>query len=67
MSKHWVPDEHLAHRAGADEPARSAKAAWPEGATVGIAMVAAFCLTIGLLLYHAAGPRDPIEESVAQR
>ena len=80
MSKHWNPDEELAGRScpqhdldrelvrqlGVEELARATKAHWPEGATVGVLAVAASCLAIGLVLYHAAGPRTVIEESVSR-
>jgi len=41
-------------------PAR--KASWPEGATVGILLVAAACLALSLTLYQVAGPRDVFAE-----
>ena len=80
MSKHWNPDDELADRPcprhdldrefkwlkAADEPARPAKAAWPDGATAGLLLVAASCVAIGSLLYQFAGPLHPIEDSVAR-
>ena len=81
MSKHWNPDEELADRScpqhdldralawlkAADETSRPQKAAWPEGATAGLLLVAASCLAVGALLYQFAGPREVIEESVTRR
>jgi hypothetical protein len=40
------------------------KASWPEGATVGILLVAAACLALSLTLYQVAGPRDVFAEGV---
>lgn len=62
MSKHWNPDGEIERWARADEPVRPRKASWPEGATAGLLLVAGFCLAIGGLLYHVAGPRTVIEE-----
>ena len=67
MSRHWRPDEDLARLIAADELARSRKAKWPEGATVGVLALAASCLAVGLVLYQVASPREVIDESVARR
>ena len=67
MSKHWNPDEEIAWINAAHEPSRPAKAAWPEGATAGLLLVAASCLAMGVLLYQFAGPRTVIEDNVARR
>jgi hypothetical protein len=53
MSRHWNPDRDLA-RARDSAP----KPHWPHGATVGVALVAAACLGMAILLYQLAGPRD---------
>ena len=53
MSKHWNPERELARARG-----RQAKPRWPEGATVGLAMVAAGCVGLALILYKLAGPSD---------
>ena len=57
MSRHWRPDADMAR---AREP--RVKAQWPEGATIGLLVVAAACVGIGALLYQVAGPRDSIED-----
>jgi hypothetical protein len=31
---------------------------WPKGATAGVALVALCCVSLGVLLYQLAGPRD---------
>ncbi|MGH6705835.1 MAG: hypothetical protein ACREB1_03405 [Sphingomicrobium sp.] len=67
MSKHWNPDGEIARRTGADAIASPGKPSWPKGATAGLVLVAASCLTLGMLLYSFAGPRDVVEESVAGR
>ena len=54
MSRHWNPEEELAR---VREQAGN-RLHWPEGATFGVALVAAACLGTGLLLYKLAGPRD---------
>ena len=54
MSRHWNPDEELTR---VREDGRE-KLHWPEGATFGVALVAAACLGAALLLYKLAGPRD---------
>jgi hypothetical protein len=61
VSKHWNPDQEIERWAGADVPARPTKAAWPEGATAGLVLVAAFCLAVGGLLYQVSGPRTVVE------
>ena len=66
MSRHWNPDEELARCIAADEAARQARK-WPEGATVGLLMVAVSCMAVGLTLFQFAGPRDVIEDSVRKR
>ena len=53
MSKHWNPE--------IPAPAR-AKKRWPEGATVGLVIVAAACVGLAAMLYQVAGPRDVFEE-----
>ena len=53
MSKHWQPDEEMALARSA--PARPRL---PAGSIVGIAVVAAACAGMALLLYRLAGPRD---------
>jgi Na+/H+-translocating membrane pyrophosphatase len=44
---------------------RARKAAWPEGATAGLVLVAAACLGLSMTIYQLAGPRDAFAESVA--
>ena len=53
VSKHWNPEEELTRTREAPP-----KSSWPEGATVGLLMVAAACLGFAALLYQIAGPRD---------
>ena len=67
MSKHWNPEAEIARQDRADQVAPPPKAVWPEGATAGLVLVAAGCLALGAILYQVAGPREPIEESVARR
>lgn len=57
MSRHWNPEGELA-------PARQARARrpLPRGAIGGIAIVAAACLTLCVVLYQVAGPRQVVEE-----
>ena len=66
MSRHWNPDEQLARAIEAEELARQNRS-WPEGATAGLLLVAALCVTVGLTLYQFAGPRDVVEEGAARR
>ncbi len=65
MSRHWNPDDELARSDGADGSPRPRKPGLPEGAAVGLALVAAGCLAIGLTLYQFAGPRDVVAENAA--
>jgi hypothetical protein len=70
VSRHWQPDEDRAGWTLAEDPVRIVGRSprttnWPQGATAGLLMVAAGCLAIGLLLYKAAGPRDPIARNTA--
>jgi hypothetical protein len=41
------------------------RASWPEGATVGILLVAAACFGVTATLYHVAGPRDVFADEAA--
>ena len=59
MSKHWKPDAEAVQIVPAGEPGRKR---WPEGATVGLVVVAAACIGLAAVLYHVAGPRDVFEE-----
>jgi hypothetical protein len=54
MSKHWNPRGDLDRIVPLERP----RAAWPAGATVGVALVAACCIGAAVVLYHVAGPRD---------
>ena len=60
--KHWNPDDALIEAIEAEvrrEQRRTRpKPHWPHGATAGIALVAAGCIGLALVLYHVAGPRD---------
>ena len=73
MSRHWKPDSEIARirpvRGGrlrsldefapADaEISALPKKRWPQGATVGLLLVAAACAGTAVALYLAAGPRD---------
>lgn len=60
MSMHWNPDQERGC-APAPSAARPAKV-WPEGATVGLMLVAAGCLALGVILYEVAGPRVVVED-----
>jgi hypothetical protein len=57
MSRHWKPDVEIARARG-----QRRRTPWPEGATVGLLVVAAACLGIAAVLYQVAGPRDVIED-----
>jgi hypothetical protein len=59
VSRHWKPDGDLSRIIPARE---HAKKRWPEGATAGLALVAAACLGVAVALYQVAGPRDVFEE-----
>jgi negative regulator of sigma E activity len=58
VSKHWNPQGEVAR-------ARKApvKHAWPASATVGVVLVAAACLAVGVIVYQVAGPRDSFADS----
>jgi len=66
MSRPWNPDEELARSIAAEETARARKR-WPEGATVGVLLVAVSCIALGAALYQFAGPRQPVEGPVSAR
>jgi hypothetical protein len=53
MSRHWKPDAEV-------DRVRKARVTqrWPEGAAVGLTMVAVACAGMVLALYRMAGPRD---------
>jgi hypothetical protein len=53
MSRHWKPDAEV-------DRVRKARVTqrWPEGAAVGLTMVAVACAGMVLVLYRMAGPRD---------
>lgn len=57
MSKHWSPENEIAR-------IREARVthSWPAGATVGVLLVAAACLAVGVVVYQVAGPRDSFAE-----
>ncbi len=59
MSKHWNPDDDIARIISASE---RTKKRWPEGATVGLLLIAAACLGVAVVLYQVVGPRDVFEE-----
>lgn len=59
MSRHWKPDSDAVPISRGGERARKR---WPEGATLGLAIVAAACIGLAAALYHVAGPRDVFEE-----
>ena len=59
MSKHWKPYSDAGRISPTGERARKR---WPEGATVGVVLVAAACLGLAAVLYHVAGPSDVFEE-----
>lgn len=61
MSRPWNPDDELARAIAADEVAR-ARRRWPEGATVGVLLVAVSCIVLGSALYRFAGPRPVVEK-----
>jgi hypothetical protein len=52
VSKHWNPRGEL------DRILERPRAAWPAGATVGVALIAVCCLGAAVVLYHVAAPRD---------
>jgi hypothetical protein len=37
---------------------------WPDGATAGLALVAAACIALSLTLYQLAGPRDVFADDI---
>jgi hypothetical protein len=53
MSAHWNPEDEL--NRVRPTPARPHI---PAGSAVGLAVVAATCLSVAVLLYRLAGPRD---------
>ena len=57
VSKHWSPENEIAR-------IRKARVthSWPAGATVGVVLVAAACLAVGVVVYQMAGPRDSFAE-----
>lgn len=59
VSKHWHPEGEIVRIIPARE--RGGRHAWPEGAKAGVLLVAAACVGVGVGLYQAAGPRDPVE------
>jgi len=46
--------------------AQARKAAWPQGATAGVLIIAAACLALSIALYHVAGPRDVFAEETSR-
>ena len=66
MSKHWNPDDAIGSRTKADGELPLRKAPWPDGATAGLALIAACCLAAALVLYQVASPRDVVEEGAHQ-
>ena len=60
MSKHWSPENEVARIRDA-----RVRESWPAGATVGLVVVAAACLALGVVLYQVAGPRDSFAEEDA--
>ena len=54
MSKHWKPEGETRPRRGGGP--------WPEGATVGLLLVAAACVGLASVLYQVAGPRHVFEK-----
>jgi hypothetical protein len=58
MNRNWKAEQP---RPRVFAPAR--RASWPEGATVGILLVAAACIAVTATLYKVAGPRDVFAES----
>jgi hypothetical protein len=57
MSKHWNPQAEVAR---VRKP--PVKHSWPASATVGVVLVAAACLAVGVIVYQVAGPRDSFAE-----
>ena len=57
MSKHWNPENEIAR---IRKP--RARHSWPAGATVGVVLVAAACLAVGVVVYQMAGPRASFAE-----
>jgi hypothetical protein len=53
MSKPWNPADAIAQSRDA-----GVRSTWPSGATAGLAMLAAACVGIVMLLYRIMGPRD---------
>jgi len=51
--KHGQPEETIARAAEVRK-----RKPWPAGATAGVLLVAAGCVSAALLLYKLAGPRD---------
>jgi negative regulator of sigma E activity len=60
VSEHWNPEGEVARVREA-----RVRESWPAGATVGLALVAAACLAVGVVLYQVAGPRDSFAEEDA--
>jgi len=62
VSRHWKPDDDLARIIPVGERTKND---WPKGATAGLALVAAVCLGVAVVLYQVAGPRDVFEKDVS--
>ena len=60
MSKHWSPENEVARIREA-----RVRHSWPAGATVGVVLVAAACLAVGVVVYQVAGPRNSFAEEDA--
>lgn len=58
MSKHWNPQGKVAR-----VRKTPVKHSWPAGATVGVVMLAAACVAVGVVVYQVAGPRDSFADT----
>jgi hypothetical protein len=60
VSRHWNPEDDLAQ---AREERR--RAAWPHGATAGLALIAVGCIGVAAIAYWAAAPRHSFADDSA--
>jgi endonuclease YncB( thermonuclease family) len=70
MSRHWKPPGKIVRiRPSGDwtriQSYRNAHRSMPEGAKVGLVLIAAACVGIGIGAYQVLGPRHPIADEVA--
>jgi hypothetical protein len=73
VSRHWKPpsEKIVRVRPAADwsriQSYWRAHRAMPEGAKVGLVLIAAACVGVAFGAYHLLGPRDVVADEVANR